>query len=170
MPRGELAIHCRGLGGEQGETYAIHSPTNLSTAADNPVNFYRRELGIIGHWSATTRMPELYDRIACATERLPLNAIAQEMISGRAPVDWPHLPVTVLGFERAGRSDVFLGANGRLEGSPAPSEDVGGAQLSIDGHEAGTSVRTSPSTGTQDDVVLSSPHESDAEPAPPKAH
>ena len=113
-------------------------------------------------------MPEPYARSVCATERLLRNAIAQKMISGWAPVDAFHIPVTVLCFDRAGRSGVSLGANGCLEGPPEPSVDVGDAQVSLGGPEDGTSVLIEPSTCTQDDVVRPSPPESKTELAPPK--
>ena len=63
--RRKLALLCVGLGDENAESYALHSPKNLLPTAANQMGFDQRELTIIGHWPSTSRMPERYDRSVC---------------------------------------------------------------------------------------------------------
>ena len=101
--RRKLAILCVALGDAEGERYTLRSPKNLFTTAANQLSFDRHELHIIGHWASTSKMPERYDRSACANELLLRNAIVQRMRAGWKVAPAFHLPLTIAGTPRIGR-------------------------------------------------------------------
>ena len=101
--RRKLALLCVGIGDAEGETYKLHSPKNLFPTAANQLNFDQRELNIIGRWSSNSKMPERYDRAACAHELLLRNTIVQRMIEGWGLAPAFHLPVSVDKSVRIGR-------------------------------------------------------------------
>ena len=68
--RGGLSILRAALGGQNGESYTLHSPKNLFPTASNQMNCNTRELNITGRWSSSSKMPERYDRAVCAAELL----------------------------------------------------------------------------------------------------
>ena len=103
--RRKLAILRLALGDEEGEKYTPHSPKNLFPTAANQLSFEQRELNIIGHWSSSSKMPERYDRSACANELLLRNTIVQRIKTGREVAPPFHLPHAVAGAQRIGRED-----------------------------------------------------------------
>ena len=101
--RRKIAILCVALGGPEGERYTLHSPKNPFPTAAIQLSFDQRELNIIGHWASTSKMPERYDRSACANELLLRNTIAQRMRTGWEIAPAFHLPLTITGAPRIGR-------------------------------------------------------------------
>ena len=88
----------------RGGEYTPHSPKNLFPTAENQISFDQRELNIIGHWSSSAKMPERYDRSACAAELLLRNTIVRRVRTGRGVAPAFHLPETVTGASRIGRN------------------------------------------------------------------
>ena len=82
------------LGDPEGEKYTLHSPKNLLPTAANQLKFDQRELNIIGHWSSTSKMPERYDRSACANELLLRNTVIHRVREGWNIAPACHLPET----------------------------------------------------------------------------
>ena len=101
--RRKLAILCVALGDAEGERYTLRSPKNMFPTAANQLSFDQRELKIIGHWASTSKMPERYDRSACANELLLRNTIVQRMRTGWEVAPAFHLPLTIAGTPRIGR-------------------------------------------------------------------
>ena len=101
--RRNLAILCVALGDAEGERYTLRSPKNRSPAAANQLSSDRRELNIIVRWASTSKMPDRYDRIACANELLLRNTIVQRMRTGWEVAPAFHLPLTIAGTPRIGR-------------------------------------------------------------------
>ena len=101
--RRKLAILRTGLGDTNGASYTLHSRKNPFSTAANQMSFDRREMTIIGHWSSTTRMPERYDRIVCASELLLRNARVQRIGAGWGVAPAHRLPATVDGRLRIGK-------------------------------------------------------------------
>ena len=104
ITRRKLAMLCVALGGANGESYTIHSPKNLFPTAANQMNFDTRELNIIGHWPSSSKMPERYDRIVCATELFLRNTIIQKVADGWAIVQSFHIPESPPNERRIGKT------------------------------------------------------------------
>ena len=103
--RRKLAILRTGLGDSKGESYTLQSPKNLFPAASNQMSLGRREMTIIGHWPSTSRMPERYDRIVCASELMLRNKIVQRIDAGWGVAPAYRLPATVAGHLRIGKPE-----------------------------------------------------------------
>ena len=101
--RMKLSLICVAPGDPDGEKYPLRSPENLLPTAANQLKFDQRELFIIGHWSSAPKMPEMYDRSACAIELLSRNTVIHRM---RGCWDFApafRLPETVVDTTRIGR-------------------------------------------------------------------
>ena len=97
----KLAILCVAVGGAEGGKYTRRPPKNLFPTAANQLSFDQRELSIIDHWSSTSKMPERYDRSACANGLLLRDAIVQRARTGWGIAPSFRLPLT--GAPRIGR-------------------------------------------------------------------
>ena len=92
----------RGTRGPRGEKYTIRFPKNFPPTAANQLKFDQRELNIIGRWSPASKMPERYDRSACANELLLRNTVIRRAREGWAVPPASHLPLTVVDTTRIG--------------------------------------------------------------------
>ena len=92
----------RGTRGPRGEKYTIRFPQNFPPTAANQLKFDQRELNIIGHWSSASKMPERYDRSACANELLLRKTVIRRMRDGWAVAPAFRLPQTVFDTTRIG--------------------------------------------------------------------
>ena len=104
ITRRKLAMRCVALWNADGESYTLHPPKNLFPAAANQMNFDTRELNIIGHWPISSKMPERYDRIVCATELFLRNTIIQKVADGWAIVQSFHIPESPPNERRIGKT------------------------------------------------------------------
>ena len=120
--RRKLALICVALGDTEGETYTIHSPKNLLPTAANQLKFDKRELNIMGHWSSTSKMPERYDRSACANELLLRNTVIHRMREGWNIAPAPQLPGTVTDTNRIGRDKGIELAVGETAADVVPTK------------------------------------------------
>ena len=108
--RRRLALMCVALGDPEGERYTLHSPRNLFPTDANQLRFDHRELNIIGHWATNSRMPDRYDRSACAADLLLRNTIVHRMHDGWGVAPEFRLPETA-------KPETDVGGT-RLVGSP----------------------------------------------------